>query len=132
MLNQSVLIGRLVRDPKLNYTGSGTPVANFTLAVERNYTNNDGDREVDFIPIVVWQKLAETVSQHLEKGRLVAVTGRLQIRKSEKGDRTYINPEIVAADVRFLDWGDKKDSQGSQADDYDDMMDDDFDVQVPF
>ncbi len=128
MLNQCVMIGRLVRDPELNYTGSGTPVSNFTLAVERNFTNKEGDREVDFIPVVVWQKLAETVSQHLEKGRLVAVTGRLQIRKSDKGGRTYINPEIVANNVRFLDWGDKKDSQGSQADNYDDMMDDDFDV----
>ena len=132
MLNQCTIIGRLTRSPNLRYTGSGTPVANFTLAVERSFSNKDGDREVDFIPVVVWQKLAETCSKHLEKGRLVCVVGRLQIRKSEKGDRTYINPEIVANDVRFLDWGDKKDSQGSQADNYDDMMDDDFDVQVPF
>jgi single-strand DNA-binding protein len=104
LLNRIVLIGRLVRDPELRYTSSGTPVSNFTLAVERNYTNKQGEREVDFIKIVTWRKLAETCAQHLGKGRLVAVDGRLQIRKSENEKRTYINPEVVAENVRFLDW----------------------------
>ncbi|MGM0414230.1 MAG: single-stranded DNA-binding protein [Bacillota bacterium] len=146
MLNKIILIGRLVRDPELRYTGSGTPVCNFTLAVERNYTNRDGDRDVDFIPVVTWQKLAENCAQHLGKGRLVAVDGRLQIRKSEKENRTYINPEVVAQDVRFLDWPKDGNSQGqggrgkpnqssnqqfgpdSQPDNAEDMLDDDFDV----
>lgn len=146
MLNKIILIGRLVRDPELRYTGSGTPVCNFTLAVERNYTNRDGDRDVDFIPVVTWQKLAETCAQHLGKGRLVAVDGRLQIRKSEKENRTYINPEVVAQDVRFLDWpkDSNSQSQGSRSkqgqnsnqqfgpdsspDSAEDMLDDDFDV----
>ena len=125
MLNNVILIGRLVRDPSLNYTGSGTPVANFTLAVERSFSNKDGEKEVDYIDIVTWQKLAETVSQHLGKGRLVAVTGRLQIRKSQKGDKTYINPEVVANNVRFLDYAD--DNKQAPASQSDDMMDDDFD-----
>ena len=104
MLNRIVLIGRLVRDPDLRYTSSGTPVCNFTLAVERGFKNKNGDKEVDFIDIVAWRKLGETAAQHLNKGRLVAVDGRLQIRKSKKDGRTYVNPEVVAQDIRFLDW----------------------------
>ena len=83
MLNRIVLIGRLTRDPELRYTSNGTPVCNFTLAVERNYTNRDGDRDVDFINIVTWRGLAENCARHLGKGRLVGVDGSLQIRKSE-------------------------------------------------
>ncbi len=104
MLNQVVLIGRLTKDPTLNYTGQGNPVANFPLAVERNFKNRDGERDVDFIGVVAWNKQAEIVAKHLGKGRLVGVTGRLQIRKNTKGDRTYINPEVVASEVKFLDW----------------------------
>lgn len=113
MLNHITLIGRLTRDPELRYTSSGTPVSNFTLAVERNYTNSQGEREVDYIKIVTWRKLAENVAHHLGKGRLVAVEGQLQIRKSKgkNDDRTYINPEVIAKNVKFLDWPkeDKKD-----------------------
>lgn len=104
MLNHIILIGRLTRDPEMRYTSNGTPVTNFTLAVERNYTNQQGERDVDFINIVTWRKLAETCAHHLGKGRLVAVDGSLQIRKSENNGRTYINPEVVASTVRFLDW----------------------------
>jgi single-strand DNA-binding protein len=108
MLNHIVLIGRLVRDPELRYTTNGTPVTNFTLAVERNYTNQQGDRDVDFIKIVTWRKLAETCAHHLGKGRLVAVEGSLHIRKNENNGRTYINPEVNAQNVRFLDWPDNE------------------------
>ncbi|MFN2364080.1 MAG: single-stranded DNA-binding protein [Halarsenatibacteraceae bacterium] len=100
----------MTRDPELNYTGQGYPVANFTLAVERNFTNRNGVKEVDFIDIKAWQKLAEICTSNLSKGRLVAVTGRLQIRKNTKGDRTYINPEVIAGEVKFLDWPADKDS----------------------
>jgi single-strand DNA-binding protein len=106
MLNRIVLIGRLTRDPELRYTSNGTPVCNFTLAVERNYTNRDGERDVDFINIVTWRGLAESCNKHLGKGRLVGVDGSLQIRKSENNNRTYINPEVKADNVRFLDFGD--------------------------
>jgi single-strand DNA-binding protein len=117
IFNKIILIGRLVRDPQLRYTENGTAVNNFTLAVERNYTNQQGDRDVDFIKIVTWRKLAETCAQHLGKGRLVAVEGSLQIKnnKSEKDGRTYINPEVVASNVRFLDWPDDNDSSESES-----------------
>src|SRR5690606_3613048 len=104
MMNVVVLIGRLVRDPELRYTPSGVAVGGFTLAVDRPFTNQQGERETDFIDIVVWRRLAETVAQHLQKGRLVAVNGRLQIRSYEtaEGQRRRV-AEVVADDVRFLD-----------------------------
>jgi len=106
MINNIVLIGRLVRDPELRYTGSGIPVGNFTLAVERDFKNQQGIKEVDYIKIVTWRKLAEVIAAHLSKGRLVAVNGSLQINKSQDKDgRSYINPEVNADKVQFLDWG---------------------------
>lgn len=108
MLNRIILIGRLTRDPEMRYTSNGIAVTSFTLAVQRNYANQQGEREVDFINIVTWRKLAEHCAQYLGKGQLVAVEGSLQIRKNESGGRTYINPEVVADNVRFLEWrGDK-------------------------
>ena len=118
MLNRIVLIGRLTRDPELRYTSNGTPVCNFTLAVERNYTNRDGDRDVDFINIVTWRGLAENCARHLGKGRLVGVDGSLQIRKSENNNRTYINPEVNADNVRFLDFGNNNKSRSNNQGQY--------------
>ncbi len=115
MLNKVILIGRLAQDPELRYTSSGTPVSNFTLAVQRNFTNRDGEREADFIPIVTWRKLAENCAQHLGKGRMVAVSGRLQIRKRQAENRTFVNPEVVANDVTFLDWPDDSSGRDQQA-----------------
>jgi len=115
MLNRICLVGRLTKDPELRYTGNGTPVCNFRIACERNYTNRDGDRDVDFINIVTWRGLAENCARHLGKGRLVGVDGSLQIRKSEKDNRTYINPEVNADNVRFLDFA-NKDKQPSVSD----------------
>jgi single-strand DNA-binding protein len=104
VLNRIVLIGRLTRDPELRYTPSGVAVASFSLAVDRPFANQQGERETDFIDIVVWRKLAETVSGHLQKGRLVAVQGRLQIRSYETQDgQRRKAAEVVADDVRFLD-----------------------------
>ncbi|MCK4259406.1 MAG: single-stranded DNA-binding protein [Halanaerobiales bacterium] len=81
MLNRIILIGRLTRDPELRYTTNGTAVASFALAVERPFVNQQsGQRDADFIDVVVWRKMAETCANHLGKGRLVAVEGRLQIR----------------------------------------------------
>ena len=135
MLNRIVLIGRLTRDPEMRYTSNGNAVTNFTLAVERNYTNQQGEKEVDFIKIVTWRKLAEHCAQYLGKGRLVAVHGSLQIRKSEKDGRTYINPEVVAGEVRFLDWPDNngnKNTNDQQTDDGLDNFDFDENFDVPF
>jgi len=118
LLNRIVLIGRLTRDPELRYTSNGTPVCNFTLAVERNYTNRNGDRDVDFINIVTWRGLAENCARHLGKGRLVGVDGSLQIRKSENNNRTYINPEVNADNVRFLDFGNNNGSRNNNQGQY--------------
>lgn len=104
MLNRIILIGRLVADPTLRYTQSGIAVATFTLAVDRAFANQQGEREADFIDIVVWRRLAETCANHLFKGRLVAVEGRLQIRSydDQNGIRRKA-AEIIADNVRFLD-----------------------------
>jgi single-strand DNA-binding protein len=104
MLNKVILVGRLTRDPDLRYIANGTPVGNFTLAVNRPFLNGKGEREADFIPIVAWRKLGEQASQHLSKGRLVAVDGRLQIREyqTQDGQRRW-QAEVVADGIRFLD-----------------------------
>lgn len=104
MLNRVILIGRLTRDPELRVTSqSGVSVATFTVAVDRPY-QNQGQRETDFIDCVAWRRLAETVAEHMRKGRLVAVEGRLQIRtyETQDGQRRRV-AEVVADDVRFLD-----------------------------
>ena len=104
MLNRIILIGRLTRDPELRYVPSGQPVASFTLAVDRSFANQQGERQTDFIDIVAWRRLAEQVTQHLNKGRLVAVEGRLQIRSYETQDgQKRKAAEVVADAVRFLD-----------------------------
>ncbi len=103
MLNRIILIGRLTRDPELRYTTAGNPVATFTLAVDRPFRRAQGEREADFIPIVAWRKLGETVSQYVGKGRLVAVEGRLQVRKYETKDGAPGRAtEVIASAVRFL------------------------------
>lgn len=104
MLNRVILIGRLTRDPELRYTPSGIAVAQFTLAVDRPFTNQQGNREADFINIVVWRKQAENCANYLRKGRLVAVEGRIQTRNYEnnEGRRVYVT-EVVADNVRFLE-----------------------------
>jgi len=104
MLNNVVLIGRLVRDPDMRYTPNGVAVTTFTLAVDRSFSSNKGEREADFIPIIVWRQLAEACANHLSKGRLVAVQGRIQTRQYEnnEGRRVYVT-EVVADTVRFLE-----------------------------
>ncbi|MDH6372816.1 single-strand DNA-binding protein [Paenibacillus sp. PastF-3] len=104
MLNRVILIGRLTRDPELRYTPAGVAVCQFTLAVDRQYTGNDGEREADFIPIVAWRQLAETCANYLKKGRLVAVEGRIQVRNYEnnEGKRVYVT-EVIIDNVRFLE-----------------------------
>ena len=104
MLNRIILIGRLTRDPELRYTPQGVPVASFSLAVDRPFANQQGNREADFIDCVAWRKLGETVGNHLTKGRLVAVEGRLQIRSYEAQDGTKRRvAEVICDSVRFLD-----------------------------
>lgn len=104
MMNRVILVGRLTKDPELKYTPNGVPVANFTLAVNRTFSNQQGEREADFINIVVWRKPAENVANFLKKGSLAGVDGRIQTRNYEgqDGKRVYVT-EIVAESVQFLE-----------------------------
>lgn len=105
-MNRAILIGRLTKDPELRYTPSGVATTSFTLAVDRPFTNQNGDRETDFLPIVTWRKQAENCANYLSKGRLVAVEGRIQTRSYENsnGQRVYVT-EVVADSVKFLESG---------------------------
>lgn len=104
MLNRVILIGRLTKDPELRYTPNGKAVASFTLAVDRQFSSQQGEKETDFIPIVVWQKQAENVANFIGKGSMVAVDGRLQVRTYEgkDGQKRWVT-EVIAENVRFLD-----------------------------
>ncbi|OXM14496.1 single-stranded DNA-binding protein [Paenibacillus herberti] len=109
MLNRVILIGRLTKDPELRYTPAGVAVTQFTLAVDRPFNSQSGEREADFIPIVTWRQLAETCANYLRKGRLTAVEGRMQVRNYEnnEGKRVYVT-EIIADNVRFLESGNRE------------------------
>lgn len=104
MMNRVVLVGRLTKDPELRYTPNGVPVATFTLAVNRPFSNQQGEREADFINCVVWRKPAENVANFLKKGSLAGVDGRVQTRNYEgqDGKRVYVT-EIQAESVQFLE-----------------------------
>ena len=104
MLNKVVLIGRLTKDPDLRYTTSNIPTVNFTLAVNRPFSNQNGTREADFINIIVWRKQAENVKKYITKGNLVAVEGRIQTRNydDKEGKKVYVT-EVVADNVQFLE-----------------------------
>ncbi|MEF3305312.1 single-stranded DNA-binding protein [Paenibacillus sp. GYB003] len=108
MLNRVILIGRLTRDPELRYTPSGVAVTQFTIAVDRPFSNQQNQREADFIPIVTWRQLAETCANYLRKGRLTAVEGRIQVRNydNNEGKRVYVT-EVIADNVRFLESANK-------------------------
>lgn len=103
-INQVTLVGRLARDPEVRTTGEGVPRAWFVLAVPRAFAGKDGDRDADFINIVAWRQLASVVGEHLQKGRLVGVTGRLQVNTYEasNGERKTAT-EVIAEQVVFLD-----------------------------
>lgn len=103
-MNRIILIGRLTKDPELRYTPTGVAVTSFTLAVDRPFSNQQGEREADFINIVTWRQLAETCANYLRKGRLTAIEGRLQVRNYEnnEGRRVYVT-EVIADNVKFLE-----------------------------
>jgi single-strand DNA-binding protein len=108
MLNRVVLIGHLTKDPELRSTSNDISVTSFTVAVDRNFTNQQGERETDFIPVVAWRKLAETCAKYLAKGRLVAVSGRMQVRSYEGKDGKRYVTEVVADEVQFLERAESK------------------------
>ena len=103
MLNHIVMMGRLTRDPELRNAGE-TPVCSFRIACDRDYKNKDGEKETDFVEVVVWRKLAENVAKYFRKGRMAVVSGRLQIRPwTDKDGVKRSSTEIVAENVYFGD-----------------------------
>jgi len=112
-LNKVFLIGNLTRDPELKYTANGTGVTKFGLAVNRKYNSQDGEKKEDtcFVDITAWDKLAEACSEHLSKGRLVFVEGRLQYQSWESDDGTKRSKlEVIAQNIQFL--GGKQENGG--------------------
>lgn len=104
MLNHIVLMGRLCADPELRRTNSGTPVTSFTLAVDRDFKNQNGEKEADFVPVIAWRNTAEFVSKYFTKGRMAAVDGRLQMRNwTDKDGNKRTTAEVVAENVYFGD-----------------------------
>ena len=111
MLNRIILMGRLTRDPELRRTGSGTAVTSFSLAVDRDFKSQSGEKETDFIDVVAWRSTAEFVSKYFTKGRMAVVEGRLQIRdwKDREGNNRR-SAEVQADNVYFGD--SKRDGAG--------------------
>ena len=118
MLNHITIMGRLTRDPELRRTGSGTAVAAFTLAVDRDFAPKDGgERECDFIDCVAWRQTGEFVSKYFTKGRMAAVSGRLQIRGwTDKDGNKRRSAEVVADNVYFGD--SKRDEHQTKGDSF--------------
>ena len=116
MLNKIVLMGRLTRDPELRHTGNGTAVASFSLAVDRDYKGQSGEKETDFIDIVAWRSTADFVSKFFTKGRMAVVEGRLQIRdwKDRDGNNRRF-AEVVAEHVYFGDSKQRSESDTASA-----------------
>ena len=114
-MNVVIMIGRLTKTPELRYVPStGKAVANFTIAVDRAYTTKDGEKQADFFNVQVWGKQAENCTNYLDKGRLVGIKGAVQNRsyETQNGEKRYIT-EIIAENVKFLEFGEKKHSERS-------------------
>ena len=115
MINRVVLVGRLTKDPDLRYTPNGVAVCSFTLAVNRPFTNQQGERDADFINCVAWRKQAENVANYLKKGSLAGIDGRIQTRsyEAQDGRRVYVT-EVVAESVQFLESKNKSEQSRQQ------------------
>lgn len=125
-MNKVFLIGRLTRDPELRYTGNNTPVATFSIAVNRNFTNQSGEREADFINIIAWRKQAENIKNYVKKGSQVAIDGRIQTRNYEQdGVKRYVT-EVVADNVQFLDTKNSGNAGGNDNFEFDNVSPSDF------
>ena len=121
-MNKVTLIGRLTKDPELRYTpGAGTAVTTITLAIDRRF-QKDGQKEADFIPVVIWGKQAESTAQYITKGKLIGIAGRIQTRSydAKDGSKRYVT-EVVAEDVEFIEWGDgpRKGNQNAKQNEFD-------------
>ena len=120
-MNKAILIGRLTRDPELRYTSSNRAVCQFTVAIDRPFTNQStGQREADFINCVVWGKQAENLAKYCTKGSLIGVSGRIQTRNydGQDGRKVYVT-EVVASNITFL--GSKNNSTNSSEPSFEDI-----------
>lgn len=113
MINNVVLIGRMTRDAELRYTPNNIATASFTLAVNRNFKNQEGEREADFINCVIWRQQAENLANWAKKGALVGITGRIQTRNydNQQGQRVYVT-EVIADAFQLLESRGQQDNQG--------------------
>lgn len=113
MINNVTLVGRLTRDPELRYTPSNIAITTFNMAVNRNFKNQDGNREADFINCMIWRQQAENFANWVKKGNLVGITGRIQTRsyENQQGQRVYVT-EVVADTFQLLE---KRDNSANQA-----------------
>lgn len=117
MINRTVLVGRLTNDPELKYTGSGVAVATFTVAVNRQFTNSQGEREADFIRCQMWRKAAENFCNFTHKGSLIGIDGRIQTRSydNQQGTRVFVT-EVVAENFSLLE--SKNSNQNNQSEQF--------------
>ena len=103
MINNVVLVGRMTRDAELRYTPSNVAVATFTLAVNRTFKSQNGEREADFITVVVWGRLAETLASYASKGSLISLDGELRTRKYDKDGQTHYVTEVLCSSFQLLE-----------------------------
>ena len=131
-MNKWVGIGRITKDIELRYTAKGTAVASFTLAIDRRFKSQTGEKETDFINCVAWDKIAETASKYVGKGSQIGVVGRIQVRNYEANDGTkrYVT-EAVCEEIEFLDskGASKPKKENVDMDDFEPM---DMDSDLPF
>jgi single-strand DNA-binding protein len=136
LLNRVVLIGRLTKDPELRYTPNGVAVTNFTLAVERNFKNAQGEKETDFFSCSVFKQLAELCANYLAKGKMASIDGRVQIRTyNDKDGQKHWVTEIIGDNVQFLSPKGEDNSQDNNNSTYQRTLDEvstDGDDDVPF
>lgn len=131
-MNKVALIGRLTKEPELKYTpGNGTAVLTITLAVDRRFSK-EGQKEADFIPVVIWGKSAESTAQYVSKGKLIGIAGRIQTRSYEANDgsRRYVT-EVVAEEVKFIEFANKQGDEVYSKSDFDQSVPID-DGDIPF
>lgn len=116
MINNVVLVGRLTRDPELRFTSNGSAVATFNLAVNRNFTNQSGEREADFVNCVIWRKPAETLANYAKKGTLIGVVGRIQTRnyENQQGQKVFVT-EVVCDNFQLLERANSSESQSNNS-----------------
>lgn len=115
MINRTVLVGRLTKDLEIRYTQSGTAVANFTMAVNRQFTNANGEREADFIGCIIWRKAAENFCNYTHKGSLVGIDGRIQTSSYEKEGQRVYSTQVVVDSFSLLEPKQQSQQRGQQS-----------------